>query len=351
MILFCPRQVIFSLITLYLGGTTDMWLVPFALLLVLVWAVNLTASTNSTVCRQSISKRLRARGVGPNYKLSTQLVDWISWRRLCRWWCLRQLRCSPIYRAKIERIKMGRSLDYWERRTEIRSGQAQCKSHSGNPNILLIASQTHCSLQDLTTPLLNWMGQAIRTKHAQSKAGVWKYPSKNTAIRTWFNGCLTILMNAFRNDMFSFFNPLIQKILDGVTETATAVDWSVDVGIVFVFHLLALTLISAHSKSSLLEVSQSLNMSSIKSKHGLMMSRFQLQSPMACFPKQSLTAPWVGKFIQPYSPGLQSCTTVLKPHTSFLHIIWTSLAARNLRTSEDNGGSVMDGNPSCKRYE
>ena len=160
-------------------------------------------------------------------------------------------------------------------------------------------------------------------------------------------------MNVFRNDMFSFFNPLIQKILDGVTETATAVDWSVDVGIAFVCHLLrvALTVISTHSKSSLLEVSQSLNMSSIKSKHGLTMSRFQSQSPTVCFPRQSLMVPWVGNFIQPSSPGLQNCTTVLKPHTSFLHTIQILLAARNIRTSEDNGGSAMDGNPSCKRYE
>ena len=42
--------------------------------------------------------------------------------------------------------------------------------------------------------------------------------------------CLAILMNTFRNDMFGFFDPLIQKIIDGIKETATAVDWSVDVG-------------------------------------------------------------------------------------------------------------------------
>ena len=198
------------------------------------------------------------------------------------------------------------------------------------------------------TPLLNWMGQAIRTKHAQSKADDWKSPSKNTAIRTWLP---YDSHERLRNDMFSFFNPLIQKILDGVTETATAVDWSVDVCIAFVCHLLAVILISTLSKSSSLEVSQSPNTSSIKSKHGLMMSRFQSQSPTVCFPRQSLMVPWVGNFIQPSSPGLQSCTTVLKPHTSFLHTIQTLLAARNIRTSEDNGGSAMDGNPSCKRYE
>ena len=35
----------------------------------------------------------------------------------------------------------------------------------------------------------------------------------------------------FRNDMCTFFDPLIQKVLDGIKETATAVDWSVDVSI------------------------------------------------------------------------------------------------------------------------
>ena len=82
-----------------------------------------------------------------------------------------------------------------------------------------------------------------------------------------------------------------------------------------------------------------------------MMSRFQLQSPMVCFPRQSHTVPLAGKCIQASSLGWQSCTTVLKPLTIFLRTIQTWLAVKKTRTFEVSGRSAMDGNWLCKRYE